>query len=1059
MACIKVWMQVVCIAAAYASPQCALFNSIYYPFSFDCFRPYLDQGSVFISTCAVRSNWDYPKRTLVTYSNGQQSIETVQSYEYTPLPPRPIRWLCPIDARPMPEMQVVYESNSLPDWQTSVTLNPGSPSGHIDNVNSEQFPMVDDCDGTYKKFNKDSREEVCWKFRQMPHFSKQFNDLYSTVISESLIRGNLENLPEDAFPVDSSGLSYNKISQVRGVSECLILKKQINFQQYSCFIPKESNDLQVWIRPTYKFYPGLSNRDSYLNLCVFMIQPDAVTDYISTYYSGVDSDMPTYPKNNVEYIPFPNLEKSDFTNVVTFRAYMKCTILTLIPGKLFGNGNVEPSSIGYIESGQIQPLNIKTTRTTPTCPDFVSHACFYNAYSFYGRACSWVEKTGNGMRFELLKEDMQDILNRDSKDTLWENFRSYGNGNFEVDLQGFKLQVSYNKNDGRGFQSWTGSVNIANSHIIKISPQTGYSCLGCRDLGKHPVYYGVKDTKLTEKDDNAYAPLECRVCSTNERVPIPGYIGQVRKDWNKCEECEKHEIRDYRDPKVQSACATCQTISRLTGTESAIYPMRVTGTLECTACKHMQYFVGSTAAGCLWYVSVSDYISGFNAISGFPLFLGANGEDPRDEVLDAFAKIPRPVGLKKYRNLKMGESWLSSTEEASCESNVDKIVNYTAINMTNATRNTQPQKLYYRQWCGHHEITRHSDALLRKQQILPSPVIVVGYVTLQIIKRECVGQLTVLGDTSKQEMIDNRIAEFKCTNVSHQFLYELRRDGQSLPCTVCPGFLYTRECWPTYHPNMSTVDAVYFSTDAAKPSPGTCSPCSPRCGGANQFFEVSLFSCWSNGTTRIAGADHGRLDRVQARVSQHANYWYKEAVCRECPKLDGFEADERRPALVTRCGNKASFETWHPDEVVYLNSEDLSVPKIRECCSVKDEAPGQSSVAPTFDQSLDAYCITKENNAAISCAGTIPDLATETQPYCPPGWYVIETCAADSAGWTPKCCSKCEPCSLGKVKTREYRTCPGDTFFDTQSEGCKTDCLSGNYRDGDFCYPCETCMT
>jgi hypothetical protein len=254
-----------------------------------------------------------------------------------------------------------------------------------------------------------------------------------------------------------------------------------------------------------------------------------------------------------------------------------------------------------------------------------------------------------------------------------------------------------------------------------------------------------------------------------------------------------------------------------------------------------------------------------------------------------------------------------------------------------------------------------------------------------------------------------------------------------------------------------TVDAAYFSTETAKPSSGTCERCLPRCAGDNQFFNVSLFSCWSNGTDRIAGDDHGRLDLVQDRASKHVNYWYKEAVCSDCPKLHGFEADQRQPALVTRCGNKVSFETWHPEEVVWLNG--VNLPKIRVCCSVKDQAATQSSVAPTFDRNLDAYCITKENNAALSCADFIPDLATETQPYCPPGWYVIEACAAESAVWTPKCCSKCDECSLGKVKTREYRECPGDTFVDTQSEGCKIDCLSGNYRDGDFCYPCETCMT
>ena len=1030
MACIRVWLQILCISVAHASPMCALFGPppFYTPYRFRCIIP---SGTVYKKpegTCPVESNWDYRKMMVVTENSGATYLAPVESLEYSALPPRPMRWLCPRNAEAMPRMQVVYESSSQPVWTESVTLNPASKS--IDEASADDFPMVDDCAATYRRFNKDSRERECWKFRQMPHFSRQFQNLDRTV---------------GIAGMDSS---YGKLSPNQQVPECMILTNKINFQQYSCFIRKELKDLQVWIRPTYKFYPRLSNRDSYLNLCVFIVQPDVNTESMSTYYHGFELDMPTYPKNNVKNITFPNLVKSDFTDVGQFGVYMKCREPKIVRENLFGSAYVTETVI-YPETGKIHPVNIETWRTTSTCPDFVSHACFYNAYSFYGRPCSWVDKTGGGIVFDSMKFDMQDIMRLSNQDTLWDEFLSYGHGHFEVDLQGFKLQASYDKGDGGGFKPWTGSVNIANNYRIRISPETGYSCSGCMDPKN--IYLGVKDIKLTETDENAYAPLECRVCLTNERVVISGNIGKITKDWNRCVECEKHEIRDSSPGKL-SACKPCQEIDE-------IYPKRVVGTLECTACNHTQYFVYADPKGCKWLKYISEYITGFNEMSGLPIFYGADGDDPRDEFEDMSSGTKRLISVerKKYRNVRYAESWRSSTEAANCEYNVDKIVNYTAINMTNATRNTQPQKLYYRQWCGHHEIVRHKDALLRKQQMLPFRVDSSSYVTLQMIKRDCFGTLTVLVDDTKKEMVDKRIAEFECKNASHQFYYEIRRDGQSLPCTVCPGFLYTKQCWPTYHPGMSTVDAVFFSTDTAKPSSGTCQQCLPRCNSDNQFFNVSLFSCWSNGTTRIAGGDHGRLDLVQDRASKHSNYWYKEAVCSDCPTLHGFEADQRQPALVTRCGNKVSFETWHPEEVVWLNG--VNLPKIRACCSLKDQAATESSVAPTYDQNLDAYCITKENNAALSCAGTIPDLATETQPYCPPGWFVIETCAADSAVWTPKCCSKCDECSLGKVKTREYRECPGDTFFDTQSEGCKIDCLSGNYRDGDFCYPCETCMT
>jgi hypothetical protein len=116
------------------------------------------------------------------------------------------------------------------------------------------------------------------------------------------------------------------------------------------------------------------------------------------------------------------------------------------------------------------------------------------------------------------------------------------------------------------------------------------------------------------------------------------------------------------------------------------------------------------------------------------------------------------------------------------------------------------------------------------------------------------------------------------------------------------------------------------------------------------------------------------------------------------------------------------------------------------CCSLAlrvDHYTENSHV--TFDKNVDTNFITK-GSGGLECEPTVPDLVTETQPYCPPGGL-----SAKHVYWTritpSKCCSKWESCSLGYVKTSPYQDCPGDTFYDTQSFGCKTECLSGNYLD------------
>ena len=468
---------------------------------------------------------------------------------------------------------------------------------------------------------------------------------------------------------------------------------------------------------------------------------------------------------------------------------------------------------------------------------------------------------------------------------------------------------------------------------------------------------------------------------------------------------------------------------------------------ECMSCMHVQYFDKTLKQGCIYYVSVSDFVS-FGA-DGLPVF-DYTLDPPRDEFSETGVKPVIVVRPKYYRVLHTASTWKASSNQSACTYNVDEVINATVSNLTNATRNTEATRLYYRQWCGHDEIIRQKNALLQKQQILPVQMNSI-LITLQEMKSNCIGLLTALKKDAKEVMPDSRIAEFKCKNETHKFLYEIRREGQDVLCTVCPGTSYTKKCWPTYHPSMSTVDDEYFSK-VNRPSPGTCDKCVQRCDAADHFLKTSLFSCWSNGTERISGDDHGRLDYLQERAALHMNYWYKEADCSTCPGLDGIAV--RRPALVTRCGNKESFDIWHASDVLYVGA--VAQPTVRVCCSLVRFNSGG-----IFDVKLDAWCFQTHEIAKLNCESSIPDLATETVPYCPPGWWVDPDCTKVKENvdvWTPQCCRKCLACSLGLVKTPQYEDCPGDTFYDTQTFGCKAECLSGNYLDGDTCIPCETCM-
>jgi hypothetical protein len=131
---------------------------------------------------------------------------------------------------------------------------------------------------------------------------------------------------------------------------------------------------------------------------------------------------------------------------------------------------------------------------------------------------------------------------------------------------------------------------------------------------------------------------------------------------------------------------------------------------------HVQYFDETRGEGCIYYVSVSDFVS-FGA-DGLPVFESTQ-DPPRDEFSETGVKPFIVVKQKYYRVLNIASTWKASSNQSACAYNVDEVINSTVSNMTNATRNTEAKRLYYRQWCGHDEIIRQQNALLRKQQISP----------------------------------------------------------------------------------------------------------------------------------------------------------------------------------------------------------------------------------------------------------------------------------------------------------------------------------------------------
>jgi hypothetical protein len=235
-----------------------------------------------------------------------------------------------------------------------------------------------------------------------------------------------------------------------------------------------------------------------------------------------------------------------------------------------------------------------------------------------------------------------------------------------------------------------------------------------------------------------------------------------------------------------------------------------------------------------------------------------------------------------------------------------------------------------------------------------------------------------------------------------------------------------------------------------------------QCPVNDHFFTIAKYSCWSNGTQRVTGANeawYGRLDEIGKTMAPYMNYWYKEALCSACENV---QVVDNIPFLVTRCGNKASYETWHPK----LQKTELLVarPMRRFCCALDNVANEKAE----YKIDSKTHCVNDGLEDLLFgptglCMPSVPDLQTELVAFCPPGWFfdrsAVPYCSGKLDKWNNACCTQCKLCAggAGLLQTNEYKDCPGNTTEDTQLAGCVTSCAEKNFQVNNTCVACESC--
>lgn len=687
-----------------------------------------------------------------------------------------------------------------------------------------------------------------------------------------------------------------------------------------------------------------------------------------------------------------------------------------------------------VQTRKMQFYDYKLGKITADCPDFVTEPCLDNAFSLFGKACQWVDaakksaaKPQDGV---ILQDLLSELLSSDVA-----NFKSYGGGMYVMNVKDSHIEVSVSGLPVSGLNRavpWDGTARaVALTDRLVVSMQSGFSCSGCPEYAQAPKY--------ALKDKDCGKPHECVACGAWQRVDLSsGWLCDATVQSRACVECPKHQNRT--EQKLDPRGTSCQACPPL-------IPTRRVGDEKCTQCEHTQYFDVSQPAGCMYLKSVAD------GLSFSPVSFSAAAVDEFMSVVEGISTRKR-VPARQYRNLMdYGNAWNTSTQASVCAESGFFSVNDSSAGIF--TRNVHYTRIQYRRWCGHEEILRSTNAQLRllecprKSTSSSASVSVPDTISLQ----DLFNFSTINGYALKQERVHvntgtfNRVAEVTLATPSVDCHYEIRREGQPQDCTYCPGTQFTQNCGPTYNALLSD-DAV------TQAGPGTCGECARTCPNKDYFFTIAKFSCWSNGTLRVTGANeawHGRLDEIGKGMAPYMNYWYKQALCSACENV---QVVDDVPFLVTRCGNKASFETWHP--TLRVSVLEVVRPLRRFCCAL-DSAANDKAETQCVNDGLEAQLF----GPTGLCMQFVADLQTELSPFCPPGWFFDSSfayCKGKLDKWNNACCSQCKLCSgAGLLQTNEYKVCPGDTAEDTQLAGCVTSCAEKNFQVNDTCVACESC--
>lgn len=807
-----------------------------------------------------------------------------------------------------------------------------------------------------------------------------------------------------SFKTVNSHLSQIKPDEAR-VPRCHTNNELLFFSDFACWY--DGSDM-VFLKPDYQF-----NFKQSTNTKICAVSHDAITHSDVTV---VDSAYASYDSWFLDYVP----------QAANSRQYTSC--------KYYGNDEL----MDWLASGffwkltkatifykNVQFYDYRIERRNTICPDMVTRPCFDNAFSFFGKTCGWVHASSrlNGVSLhELLRV-------YPASDTV--NLLAYGKSRFVMDLTGKHIDVSVSFFGGDRPSppvSWDGtSTTLKLNSRLYIVESPNFSCSGCKETGKVPtgrVVCGV--------------PQECMTCHPWQRVVQDGSDNTCDPPFKlrTCANCAQHEMRSSSETLCE-ACPALEPMRRA----GACAPSSYCGDIKCMECNHTQYFEKTSADGCLYFMSVVDGLT----FSGGVLFNRAYVDQYKPV---GSTRAPQAVPALKYRNLMQdGNKWDTSSVASNCEQSMFYDGNYAGI----LTRNVWGKRIQYRRWCGHEEMLKDNNAQLsllgcNEVVLFPSTISLQGLFTFA-------NNIHVL--VKERMHLGNRVAEIKLTQGAVQCYYEIRREGRTDDCTYCNGTFYTKDCGPTYNQALDTP---------LQTGPGSCQKCDEQCVQPEHFFEASEFSCWSNGTSRVSGSvQYGSVNSIAQAMSTARNYWYKQAVCVACKKLTAASV----PQIVTRCGNKVTFEVWHP--TLQITVLQANRPRRRACCAIDSIFASGSE----YNSELGTRCVTEASDGTFDvtrlvggstplCQTYVPDLSTAHIPFCPPGWFfdrAVAGCAGQLETWNQKCCSICSSCATqGSLKTNEYKLCSGDTAEDTQLAGCVTSCAEKNYQVGtDTCVACESC--